>query len=547
MADVEETEMKRSLTLTGVTVNAMALIAPGAFLWTTFQVQAAQTAGGKSTAGEMWTGLLFALVLAFLTAYSYSELARIYPDAGAGSSYYFAEAALLDKEKEQHRKFARFMKLTVGWISHLYYWIYPGIMVAFGGILVSYIYTTITNGKTLSYPALALVAIVFALVCGYIAYRGVSGSTTAAILVNVIQITTLVAFGIVAILFRLNHPTLGHYMQPNAGHILVPHNVLFVLYQSTIAILLLVGFESVTALGAEALRPEKDIRRGILLSLLIQGGICYLFEYFASNFAISDVTNVASGSGSSAVAGGYPAAGASGAPIADMLKVFGDRMLGHTGTTLALIMAATVLLALIGTTLACLNTGVRITYVMGRDKEMPGILGLLHGKYATPHGGIWILTGLSALLGIYGVHNVDNLTQITLASNTGTFLVYGLSCLIAIIAFASRHDRHVFKHFFVPGLGLLMNISELLGVVYLSIKAGGTTQTDTVKALVIVVLWIVLGLIWVLGNPRMRGTKLFHQPPPSEGKLAIPKPVEPLGEPLVPEVPAEGPEVTAEA
>ena len=535
MADLEDVEMKRSLTLTGVTVNAMALIAPGAFLWTTFQVQAAQSAGGKSTAGEMWTGLLFALVLAFLTAYSYSELARIYPDAGAGSSYYFAEAALLDKEKAQHRKLARFMKLTVGWISHLYYWIYPGIMVAFGGILVSYIYTTITN-RTLSYPALALVAIAFAFLCGYIAYRGVSGSTNAAIMVNVIQITTLVAFGIVAILFRLNHPHLGTYMQPNAGHILVPHSLLFVLYQSTIAILLLVGFESVTALGAEALRPEKDIRRGILLSLLIQGGICYLFEYFAANFAISDVTNAASGSGSSAIAGGYSSAGASGAPIADMLKVFGDRMLGHTGTTLALIMAVTVLLALIGTTLACLNTGVRITYVMGRDREMPGVLGLLHGKYATPHGGIWILTGLSALLGIYGVHNVDNLTQITLASNTGTFLVYGLSCLITIIAFASRHDKHLFKHFFVPGLGLLMNISELLGIIYLSIKAGGSTQTDTVKALVVVVLWIILGLIWVLGNPRMRGTKLFHQPPPSEGKLAIPKPEEPH---VVPEVPAE--------
>src|SRR5437762_13810236 len=136
-------EMKRSLTLTGITVNARALIAPGAFLWTTFQLQAAQVAGSKSTAPDMWTGLAFALILAFLTAYSYSELARIYPDAGAGSSYYFAEAALLDKEKAGHRKLARFMKLTVGWISHLYYWIYPGIMVAFGGILVSYIYTTI--------------------------------------------------------------------------------------------------------------------------------------------------------------------------------------------------------------------------------------------------------------------------------------------------------------------------------------------------------------------------------------------------------------------
>ena len=49
-------------------------------------------------------------------------------------------------------------------------------------------------------------------------------------------------------------------------------------------------------------------------------------------------------------------------------------------------MAVTVLLALVGTTLACLNTGVRVTYAMAKDKEMPGILGLLHGKYATPHG-----------------------------------------------------------------------------------------------------------------------------------------------------------------
>ena len=100
-------EMKRTLSLTGVTVNAMALIAPGAFLWTTFQLQAAQTAGKSSTAPDMWTGLAFALILALLTAYSYAELARVYHDAGTGSSYYFAEAALLEKERPQHRKWAR--------------------------------------------------------------------------------------------------------------------------------------------------------------------------------------------------------------------------------------------------------------------------------------------------------------------------------------------------------------------------------------------------------------------------------------------------------
>ncbi|HJX36615.1 MAG TPA: hypothetical protein VJ280_06625, partial [Dehalococcoidales bacterium] len=50
--------IKRTLNLTSLTVNAMALIAPGAFLWTTFQLQAAQINGTVSTAGEMWTGLV---------------------------------------------------------------------------------------------------------------------------------------------------------------------------------------------------------------------------------------------------------------------------------------------------------------------------------------------------------------------------------------------------------------------------------------------------------------------------------------------------------
>src|SRR5229473_1344647 len=161
MADIEEVAMKRSLSLTGITVNAMALIAPGAFLWTTFQVQAAQTHGAASTAPDMWTGLVFSLVLALLTAYSYAELARIYPDAGPGSSYYFAEAALLDKDKLQHQRFARMAKLSVGWISHLYYWIYPGIMVAFTSTLFAYIYSSLFH-HTLTYVPIAIVAVAFA-------------------------------------------------------------------------------------------------------------------------------------------------------------------------------------------------------------------------------------------------------------------------------------------------------------------------------------------------------------------------------------------------
>ena len=133
------------------------------------------------------------------------------------------------------------------------------------------------------------------------------------------------------------------------------------------------------------------------------------------------------------------------------------------------------LLALLGTTLASLNTAVRITYSMSKDKEMPAVLGLLHGRFASPYGGVLVLTLLSAGLGVFGAdpYQVDNLTQITLASNLGTFLVYGATCGIALVAFASRHDRHVIKHFGIPGLGLLLNVLEMVGVVYIALVGFG--------------------------------------------------------------------------
>ena len=82
-----------TLGLTGLTINAMALIAPGAFLWLTFQIQALY--GAPMAGSAMWFGIVAALLLCFATAISYAELSKLYP--GAGSSYFFAEQAFLSK------------------------------------------------------------------------------------------------------------------------------------------------------------------------------------------------------------------------------------------------------------------------------------------------------------------------------------------------------------------------------------------------------------------------------------------------------------------
>src|SRR6185503_7937948 len=122
-----------------------------------------------------------------------------------------------------------------------------------------------------------------------IAVRGINGSTNINIAINVIQLTTLVGFSILAIAFRLINP-LGatEWAHPTAVSIVIPHNLGGMLFQSTIAILILVGFESATSLAAEAKNPKRDIPRAVILSLLIQGLFAYLLEYFAANFAVSD-------------------------------------------------------------------------------------------------------------------------------------------------------------------------------------------------------------------------------------------------------------------
>jgi hypothetical protein len=77
-----------------------------------------------------------------------------------------------------------------------------------------------------------------------------------------------------------------------------------------------------------------------------------------------------------------------------------------------------------------------------------------------------------------------------------------MTCLICVVAFASRHDKSKVKHIALPGLGLLMNVAELLGVVYLAVSGGGSGATDAIKAIIVVGVWAVAGIIWYTANPH---------------------------------------------
>jgi APA family basic amino acid/polyamine antiporter len=602
---------KPTLGLTGLTVNAMALIAPGAFLWLTF---AEQSLYGQPMAGiAMWFGIVLALLLCLATAISYAELSKLYP--GAGSSYYFAEQAFLSKSKAF--RFARIAKFAVGWASHLYYWVYPGVMVCVTAIIVGYLagqlFPTVFNSAVPSPLLMILFCIVFPFFIGWIAYRGVNASTGVNLAVNVIQISALIVFTVIAIGYRVNHNTEGakgitlnpdgvptskviamqttkddkgndvtapvrdkdgnfvyeknpdgtakdftltwapdaaiskgpdpknptdtFQFHTSAKSVIAPHGFNFAFVQACVAILILVGFESVTSMGEEAKNAKRDIPRAVLLSLLIQGALCYLFEYFGANYFLNS---------------GYTltTASASPAPIGDMMQIVGTWVFGspQAGWWFMFIQAITVFLALIGTTLACVNTGARVTFAMGRDEEVAGNLGKLHGKNLTPHVAVWTLSVLSVFIGIFGVilyfcggaaltdDTIKGLPQniwysfglfphdtavnfpqsfliITLVSNFGTFMLYMMTCIIAIVAFREHHMFNGFKHVAVPVFGLLANLLCMLFYLIGPFSVAGMSWKEPYFALAVAAVWGIYGFVhFTMGSKKKEKSILVQAP-----------------------------------
>jgi APA family basic amino acid/polyamine antiporter len=581
MADQKAPQMQATLGLTGLTSNAMALIAPGAFLWLTFFIQA--TTG--TTAPAMWLGIFGALLLCLATAVAYAEISKLYP--GTGSSYYYAEQAMLSKDAAF--KYARVAKFIVGWGSHLYYWVYPGVMVATTGIFIGYVvgflYPNFISGGNPGWLFMAAVAVVFSFFVGWIASKGAGASTAVNLAINIIQISALLIFSVLALGYRASHPagatgfqydgqtqatyTYQFASKPDgstirdasgtplplldaagkqvpyqisypekdangaflthttAASVISPHKFSFLFIQATVAILILVGFESVTSMGGEAKNPTKHIPIAVLASLLIQGLVCYLIEYFAANYFLNSGYTMQSAAGSAA-------------PVGDMMIIVGDALLGQGhGKWFMLAEAFTVFLALIGTTLSCMNTGARVTYAMGKDDEAPQHFGVLHAGSLSPRRAIWTLAVISAVIGVVATslvfadagaptdaaiaalpHGIfssfgftthdqmaalpNSLLTITLTSNFGTFILYALSCFLCIVAFWKRPDFNVVLHLLIPGFGLLANL-VLMAFYVISPVFGLGTFKEPLLALGISAIWGIYGAIYFLRTSKAKG------------------------------------------
>jgi amino acid transporter len=232
-----------------------------------------------------------------------------------------------------------------------------------------------------------------------------------------------------------------------------------------------------------------------------------------------------------------------------MMQLVGAWAFGsaNAGWWFMMVQAVTVLLALIGTTLSCLSTGARVTYAMGRDKEVPEHFGMLHDKKLTPHRAIWTLAIISMVLGIgsvlfylcgpaatpaldsnltdsmkagiwykFGAYSSATAAKIpnslliaTLVSNFGTFVLYMLTCLIAIVAFREHHMFNGIKHLVIPVFGLLANLACMVFYLVGPFSVPGMSSKEPFIALGICALWGIYGLIFFKRNSAKQGKEML--------------------------------------
>jgi amino acid transporter len=459
----------------------------------------------------------------------------------------------------------------------------------FVGYVVGFLYPSFMSGSNPGPLFMALVAIAFSFFVAWIASKGAGTSTAVNLAINVIQISALLVFSFLAIKYRVDHPagapafqydsqmqaTYNYQFQTakdgstvrdvsgnplplldsagkpvpftidypekdasgnflthkTATSVVAPHKLSFIFIQATVAILILVGFESVTSMGGEARNPTKHIPIAVIASLLIQGVVCYLIEYFAANYFLNSGYTMQSASTSAA-------------PVGDMMIIVGDALLGHgNGHYFMLAEAFTVFLALIGTTLSCMNTGARVTYAMGKDDEAPEHFGMLHAKSLSPRRAIWTLAVISAAIGVVGVslffcdgsapsdatiaalpHGIfssfgymshdqmaglpSSILAVTLTSNFGTFILYALSCFLCIVAFHKRPDYSFVRHLLIPGFGLLANLACMAAYLVVPFLGYGTWK-EPYLALGISGLWGIYGAIYFLRSSQAKGKAIL--------------------------------------
>ena len=445
-------ELRRTLTATNlVALGIGCIIGTGIFVLT-------GTAAANHTGPALTISFIISAIGCVMAGLCYAEFAAMIPIAGSAYSYSYATLG-------------EFIAWFIGWDLILEY-LFASATVAVGwsGYIVSFLNDFgihipaylcqapfdhisgqgwVATGNLINFPAMFIVLLVTGLLV-----IGIKESASVNNLIILVKLAVILLF----IGFGLSHIDTSNwvpYIPENTGEfgkfgwsgILTGAGVIFFAY---------IGFDALSTVAQETKNPQKDMPKGILISLLI----CTVL-YVLVTAVLTGIVNYKELNVAAPIALAIDHAGSSLLWLRPWIKI--GAIAGLSSVILVMLMAQS-----------------RIFYSISKDGLLPPVFSKVHPRFKTPHITTVITGVLSAIIaGLLPINILGELVSI------GTLMAFTIVCLSILVLRKTHPETHrPFKTPwvpFVPILGALICIAQMIALPF-----------DTWMRLVI---WMLIGIV----------------------------------------------------
>ncbi len=271
-----------------------------------------------------------------------------------------------------------------------------------------------------------------------------------------IKISTLISLGLEAFsiffIMILAFIVLGHkhFAIDTAQFTLKGTSMLTLGMGVVVAIFSLVGFESSTAFGEEAVNPLKTIPRSIIWSLIITASFFVFITYVEVQGTKGDATTLDK----------------LGAPLTTLSQEYGVPILGPLTSFGAMV-------SFFALASSCMNAGSRVMFAMGRHEFFPIKTGIAHPKYGTPYIAlcVYAVVMFTVVTSCYYLLVANGFAVLDEFNDAGTMGAFGFvgayTCIVlAAPAFLKKRGELEAKHIGLCVVAMVLLLVPIIGSVW---------------------------------------------------------------------------------
>lgn len=395
-------------------------------------------AGPAASLGFVISGLLV-----FCVALVYCEISSAIP--GSGGAYLFPK-------KTFRGEAGSFLSFVSGWCLWGGQGLGPAMVTVATVSYLSAFINLVTGGDiVLNVPVTASILTILYFAANWF---GSSGGRMVQLITTGVVVGVLLIF-IVWGGINVKPELLTPFMQGDPG------GIAGIVTATAMCILGFGGWSTIPNMAGEFRNPSKDVPKAALLSLLTCALLFAVFTYVMNGLL----------PGAELAASDSP-------PVAAM----------NTFTSVgAIIISIGGLCACVSTSNGLMMTGARIPFAMGKDGDLPKVLGKTN-KSGTPAVAL-ILTALGQLVLCWTGSALTTLVSLVVTATS-------VSWVITVISSMAARKRGVKAPFRVPGYWIVAAIA-VIGLVLIFIRLGQTNMVG----IMMTCIWIVIGLaVYLLFN-----------------------------------------------